>query len=56
MIKNKKAYLFLLLISLAILSVVTTMNRFVKKQRTQIGTLKALGFKNRKIINQLTIP
>ena len=27
------------------------MNRFVKKQRTQIGTLKALGFKNRKIIN-----
>ena len=26
------------------------MNRFVKKQRTQIGTLKALGFKNRKII------
>ena len=26
------------------------MNRFVKKQRTQIGTLKALGFKNGKII------
>ena len=26
------------------------MNRFVKKQRTQIGTLKALGFKNNKII------
>ena len=35
---------------IAILSVITTMNRFVKKQRTQIGTLKALGFKNRKIV------
>lgn len=39
-----------LFLFIAILSVVTTMNRFVKKQRTQIGTLKALGFKNRKII------
>lgn len=35
---------------ITILSVITTMNRFVKKQRTQIGTLKALGFKNRKIV------
>ena len=40
----------LLFLFIAILSVVTTMNRFVKKQRTQIGTLKALGFKNGKII------
>ncbi len=39
-----------LFLFIAILSVVTTMNRFVKKQRTQIGTLKALGFKNGKII------
>ena len=39
-----------LFLIIAILSVVTTMNRFVKKQRTQIGTLKALGFKKRKII------
>ena len=39
-----------LFLFIAILSVVTTMNRFVKKQRTQIGTLKALGFKNKKII------
>ena len=44
-----KVFTFLFL-SIAILSVVTTMNRFVKKQRTQIGTLKALGFKNGKII------
>ena len=39
-----------LFLFIAVLSVTTTMNRFVKKQRTQIGTLKALGFKNRKII------
>ena len=38
--------LFLLI---AILSVITTMTRVVKKQRIQIGTLKALGFKKRKI-------
>ena len=44
-----KVFTFLFLF-IAILSVVTTMTRFVKKQRTQIGTLKALGFKNRKII------
>jgi len=44
-----KVFTFLFLF-IAILSVVTTMNRFVKKKRTQIGTLKALGFKNRKII------
>lgn len=44
-----KVFTFLFLF-IAILSVVTTMNRFVKKQRAQIGTLKALGFKNNKII------
>ena len=38
-----------LFVFIAILSVVTTMNRFVKKERTQIGTLKALGIKKRKI-------
>lgn len=38
-----------LFIFIAILSVITTMTRVVKKQRTQIGTLKALGFKNSKI-------
>ncbi|MBR1803202.1 MAG: FtsX-like permease family protein [Clostridia bacterium] len=35
---------------IAILAVVTTMYRFVRKQRTQIGTMKALGIKKRKII------
>lgn len=43
-----KVFTFLFLF-IAMLSVITTMNRFVKKQRTQIGTMKALGIKKRKI-------
>ena len=39
-----------LFLFIAILSVVTTMTRVVTKQRVQIGTLKALGFKKNKII------
>ncbi len=39
-----------LFLFIALLSVVTTMTRVVKKQKTQIGTLKALGFKQNKII------
>lgn len=39
-----------LFLFIAILSVVTTMYRFVRKQRTQIGTMKALGIKKRKIM------
>ena len=39
-----------LFVFIAILSVVTTMNRFVKKERTQIGTLKALGIKRNRIV------
>ncbi len=35
---------------IAMLSVITTMTRVVKKQRTQIGTLKALGFSNNRIL------
>ena len=38
-----------LFLFIAMLSVITTMNRFVKKERTQIETLKALGIKRRKI-------
>ena len=40
-----------LFLFIAILSVITTMTRVVKKQRIQIGTLKALGFKKNKITN-----
>jgi putative ABC transport system permease protein len=39
-----------LFLFIAMLSVITTMTRVVKKQKIQIGTLKALGFKKRKII------
>ncbi len=39
-----------LFLFIAMLSVITTMTRVVKKQRIQIGTLKALGFKDRKIL------
>ena len=35
---------------IAMLSVITTMTRVVKNQRVQIGTLKALGFSNHKIL------
>ena len=38
-----------LFIFIAMLSVITTMTRVVKNQRVQIGTLKALGFKDYKI-------
>ena len=38
-----------LFLFIAILSVITTMTRVVKKERVQIGTLKALGFKKAKI-------
>ena len=39
-----------LFLFIAILSVVTTMYRFVRKQRIQIGTMKALGINRKKII------
>lgn len=39
-----------LFIFIAMLSVITTMTRVVKMQRTQIGTLKALGFKDIQVI------
>ena len=39
-----------LFLFIAMLSVITTMTRVVKNQRIQIGTLKALGFSNRKVL------
>lgn len=35
---------------IAMLSVITTMTRVVQKERVQIGTLKALGFSNQKVL------
>ena len=39
-----------LFLFIAMLSVITTMTRVVKKQRIEIGTLKALGFKDYKVL------
>ncbi len=39
-----------LFLFIALLSVITTMTRVVKKQRLQIGTLKALGFKDSRVL------
>lgn len=39
-----------LFLSIASLSVITTMTRVIKKQKLQIGIMKALGIKNSKII------
>lgn len=39
-----------LFLFIAMLSVITTMTRIVKKEKIQIGTLKALGFTNIKIL------
>ncbi len=37
-------------LAIALLVIMTTMNRMIANQRTQIGTLRALGMKKRKII------
>ena len=43
--------LFLLI---AVLTMVTTMHRLTAKEKTQIGTLKALGFKDKRILRHYT--
>ncbi|MBQ8966970.1 ABC transporter permease [Ruminococcus sp.] len=45
------SYIFsFVFVAIALLVIVTTMKRMVAQQRTQIGTLNALGMKNRKIM------
>ena len=39
-----------LFLFIAMLSVITTMNRVIKNERVEIGTLKALGFSNSKVL------
>lgn len=41
-------------LAIAILTIITTTNRLVTAEKTQIGILKALGFKDRKIILHYT--
>ena len=45
------AYAFpIIFILIAILTIITTMGRIINNQRTQIGTMKAIGIKRHKII------
>ena len=48
------AILPVLFLAIAILTMITTMNRITISEKTQIGTLKALGFRDRRIIRHYT--
>ena len=52
--KTMGSVLPVLFLAIAILTMVTTMHRIATKEKTQIGTLKALGFKNRRILFHYT--
>ncbi len=52
--KTMGSVLPVLFLAIAILTMVTTMHRVATKEKTQIGTLKALGFKNRRILRHYT--
>lgn len=44
----------ILFLLIGVLTMITTMHRVTANEKTQIGTLKALGFKNRKILAHYT--
>jgi len=48
--KTMGSVLPVLFLAIGILTMVTTMHRIAAKEKTQIGVLKALGFKNRRIL------
>ena len=48
--KTMGSLLPVIFLLIAILTMVTTMNRLTQNEKTQIGILKALGFKNKRII------
>lgn len=52
--KTMALVLPVLFLLIAVLTMVTTMHRLVAKEKTQIGTLKALGFRDRKILRHYT--
>lgn len=52
--KTMSTVLPTLFLLIAVLTMVTTMHRLAAQEKTQIGTLKALGFKNRKILLHYT--
>jgi putative ABC transport system permease protein len=52
--KTMGSVLPVLFLAIGILTMVTTMHRIATKEKQQIGTLKALGFKNRRILRHYT--
>ncbi len=52
--KTMGAILPVLFLLIAVLTMVTTMHRIAAKEKTQIGTLKALGFRNKRILIHYT--
>ena len=52
--KTMGAILPVLFLAIGVLTMVTTMHRISANEKTQIGTLKALGFRNRRILRHYT--
>lgn len=52
--KTMGSILPVLFLLIAVLTMVTTMHRLTVKEKTQIGTLKALGFKDKRIMRHYT--
>ncbi len=52
--KTMGSILPVLFLAIAILTMVTTMHRIAASEKTQIGTLKALGFRDKKILRHYT--
>lgn len=52
--KTMGSILPVLFLLIAVLTMVTTMHRLTAKEKTQIGTLKALGFKDKRIFRHYT--
>ena len=48
--KTMGAVLPVLFLAIAVLTMITTMHRIAAKEKTQIGTLKALGYENKRIL------
>ncbi len=52
--KTTGSVLPVLFLLIAVLTMVTTMHRLVSKEKVQIGTMKALGFRDRRILRHYT--
>ena len=52
--KTMGSILPVLFLAIAILTMITTMNRITISEKTQIGTLKALGFRDKRILRHYT--